>query len=425
MSATSTNRIGCLGVFLVLLLCLSLLFNALFLVGEMFSVRDERKFRETEITEPVAQTKTKIAVIRLDGLIASSIPGYIGDSMVDDIKLQLKQAIEDSNVRAIVIAIDSPGGEVTASDAIYNAIRKAREKKPIVVMPGAFGQSDITASPHLSLSASARLDVHSDYGTFFSPRLAALFRSGRWNSRVSVGTGFFGPSALTEETEAAGLSRLEIPRALRAEQGRSASLDISRTDGPASYTVTLFASSIRHPIDVDRSAGLVLTNLDEPTTNIGVEVIGTLRREPFALTTTYTYVQSREQEGDARLDVPLTPRHSAGLVGMWEREDVGRVGVELYYTGVQRLEENPFRTESEPYVILGLLGEWQFGRLRLFINGENLTDVRQTKWDPLSARRARLMAAGRPTRGRRSKGGPSTVACGSVSRAAFARHQSA
>jgi iron complex outermembrane receptor protein len=250
-------------------------------------------------------------------------------------------------------------------------------------VPGVFVQDDVELSPSMSLSASGRLDHHSAYGTFFSPRLAALFRSGRWNSRLSVGTGFFGPSALTEETEAAGLSRLVIPRALRAEQGRSASLDVSRTDGPAAYTLTLFASSVRHPIDVDRSAGLVLTNLDAPTTNLGVEVIGTLRRAPFALTTTYTYVKSREPEGEVRLDVPLTPRHSAGLVGMWEREEAGRVGVELYYTGVQRLEENPYRGESQPYVILGLLAERQFGRLRLFINGENLTGVRQTRWDPL------------------------------------------
>ena len=68
---------------------------------------------------------------------------------------------------------------------------------------------------------------------------------------------------------------------------------------------------------------------------------------------------------------------------MWEREDVGRVGMEWYYTGVQRLDENPFRTRSEPYVILGLLAERQFGRVRLFVNGENLTGVRQTRWDPL------------------------------------------
>ena len=31
----------------------------------------------------------------------------------------------------------------------------------------------------------------------------------------------------------------------------------------------------------------------------------------------------------------------------------------------------------------GLLAENQFGRIRLFVNGENLTGVRQTRWDPL------------------------------------------
>ena len=34
-------------------------------------------------------------------------------------------------------------------------------------------------------------------------------------------------------------------------------------------------------------------------------------------------------------------------------------------------------------MILGLLAEQQFGRIRLFVNGENLTGVRQTRWDPL------------------------------------------
>ena len=68
---------------------------------------------------------------------------------------------------------------------------------------------------------------------------------------------------------------------------------------------------------------------------------------------------------------------------MWEAEDVGRVGIEWYYSGRQSLEENPNRAVSEPYMILGLLAEKQFGRIRLFVNGENLTGVRQTRWDPL------------------------------------------
>jgi outer membrane receptor for ferrienterochelin and colicins len=250
-------------------------------------------------------------------------------------------------------------------------------------VPGIFIQDDVEVSRWLSISASGRLDHHSEYGTFFSPRIAALLRSGGWHGRVSVGSGFFGPSALTEETEAAGLTRLSIPIALRAEEGRSASFDVTRTHGPAALTLTLFGSRVDHPIDVDRSKGLLLSNLADASTNVGVELLGTLRHAPFSLTTSYTFVRSRESEAGVRVNASLTPRHSAGLVGMWEREDVGRIGVEWYYTGVQRLEENPFRDDSESYVVVGLLAERQFGRVRLFVNGENLTGIRQSRWDPL------------------------------------------
>jgi outer membrane receptor for ferrienterochelin and colicins len=64
--------------------------------------------------------------------------------------------------------------------------------------------------------------------------------------------GFFAPTPLTEETEAAGLSRLVIPVRLVAERGRSASLDLTRTLGPASFTGTFFGSTVSHPINVER-----------------------------------------------------------------------------------------------------------------------------------------------------------------------------
>ena len=251
------------------------------------------------------------------------------------------------------------------------------------MVPGAFAQYDVTVSPNFSLSGSTRLDHHSEYGTFFSPRLSALARAGRWTSRLSVGTGFFGPTPITEETEAAGLTRLEIRRPLEAERGLSASFDLTRTHGRLSYTATLFASRVRDPLHVERSPSYVLSTLPDPTTNLGLELLGTWRRAPFSITASYTYVRARETVGAIEEDVPLTPRHSAGVVGMWEKEDVGRVGIEWYYTGQQSLEENPYRSVSEPYMILGLLAERQFGRVRLFVNGENLTGVRQTRWDPL------------------------------------------
>jgi protease IV len=140
MSTPSPNRLGCFGLFVVVLLVVSLIFNVMFFVANV-SDGGGRQFGETLIAEPAAQVKTKIAVIRLDGLIASAVPGYVGDSMVDDIKLQLKQAIEDNDVRAIVIAIDSPGGEVTASDIIYNAVKAANLKKKVVISMGALAAS--------------------------------------------------------------------------------------------------------------------------------------------------------------------------------------------------------------------------------------------------------------------------------------------
>ena len=247
--------------------------------------------------------------------------------------------------------------------------------------PGLFVQDDVDVRSWLALSLSGRLDHHSEYGWFFSPRVSALLRSGAWSTRLSAGTGFFGPTALTEETEAAGLTRLTVDGPLRPERGRSVSIDLSRTQGPATYTATVFAARILDPLHVDRST-YVLRNLDQPTTNVGVELLGTLRQAPFAFTASYTHVRSREQVGGMSVDVAQTPRHSFGLVAMAENED-GRVGFELYYTGRQRLDANPYREVGEPYTLVGVLIERRVGPLRLFVNLENLTDVRQHRWDPV------------------------------------------
>ena len=66
-------------------------------------------------------------------------------------------------------------------------------------------------------------------------------------------------------------------------------------------------------------------------------------------------------------------------------------------------------------MILGLLAEKQFGRIRLFVNGENLTGVRQTRWDPMLLRRALSTAGGRSARGHRSRAATSTEAFASDS----------
>ena len=84
-----------------------------------------------------------------------------------------------------------------------------------------------------------------------------------------------------------------------------------------------------------------------------------------------------------RQEVGLNPRHSASLDWLWAIEGRGRIGLELFYTGRQRLDDSPFRRRSVPYLLWGAVGEWRVGRARLFLNSENLSDVRQTRYDRL------------------------------------------
>src|SRR6267378_251320 len=134
-------------------------------------------------------------------------------------------------------------------------------------VPGVFVQDDVDLARWLAVSASARLDQHSEFGTFISPRISCLVRHGPWSSRVSYGTGFFAPTPITEETEATGLSRLTVLGPLKAERGTSASFDVTHASGPLSTTLTLFHSTVSDPVDVERTERFALKNLPAPTTN--------------------------------------------------------------------------------------------------------------------------------------------------------------
>jgi protease-4 len=134
------RKLGCLSVFLAVALCASVAINFVLAITAFrtFGAGSRMEeptptFREVVVQRGVRGSSDKIAVIMMRGLISSSLPGNVGDTMVDDMRLALEQARDDEHVRAVVLEIDSPGGEVTASDAIYNWVVKTRAKKPVVV----------------------------------------------------------------------------------------------------------------------------------------------------------------------------------------------------------------------------------------------------------------------------------------------------
>ncbi len=253
----------------------------------------------------------------------------------------------------------------------------------LYAVPGVFVQDDVDIARWLVVSASLRVDRHNRFGAFASPQMSGIVRRGLWSSRISFGTGFSAPTPITEETDAAGLSRLTVESPLQAERGRSLSIDLTRRHGPLSATLTAFYSKVTRPVEVDRADRFVLANQGGPTTNVGLEALGIWSAQGFSLVGNYTFVRSRESDAGRRVDVPLTPRHSLGVDAAREWDRGTRLGVEWFYTGTQRLDANPYREQSAPYSVFGILVTQRFGHVQLFVNGENLTGVRQTSWEPL------------------------------------------
>jgi iron complex outermembrane receptor protein len=252
---------------------------------------------------------------------------------------------------------------------------------------GLFVHDDVDVAPWLLVSGSARLDYSKGASEalrldkyFFSPRGSAKVHGGPWSARISAGRSYYVPTTLMAETEAAGFARLTIDGPLDVETARSVSADVAHETRATSVALTVFESHIDNPARVDRATYTLRTE-PEPASTRGLEILGRARRPPFAVTATYTYVRAREGAGR---DVALTPRHSAGAVLIAEAKDRGRVAARVSYTDAQPLDANPYRSMSEPYVLVGLLAEHRIGRWRAFVNAENLTDVRQTRWDPIA-----------------------------------------
>lgn len=258
--------------------------------------------------------------------------------------------------------------------------------------PGLFAQAEHDVTEDLTLAGSARWDAHSEYGSHFSPRVSLLYRPGPWTVRASVGQGFYAPTPFVEEVEAAGLSRLAPLQGLEAETAVTGSLEGGYASGPLEANLTFFGSDIDNAVrlevlDQPAPGGpqVALANSPGPMRTKGVEALLRYRLGDLTLTGSYVHVDATEPNPArfGRRVVPVTPHHTAGFVAMWESEDRGRIGFEAYYTGRQELDDNPYRSRSRRYVELGLMGEIVLGRVRLFLNLENLLDVRQTKYDRL------------------------------------------
>jgi len=130
-------------VVLLVLLAISVLGNLTSLVGSMVSFGPgSGGAGGVQLQEALVEDNrsgAKIAIVDVDGLIYGGYVGAGNLSPVEVIAQQLKRARHDPRVRAVLLRINSPGGEVLAADEIARALGEFQEKsgKPVVaVMEG-------------------------------------------------------------------------------------------------------------------------------------------------------------------------------------------------------------------------------------------------------------------------------------------------
>ena len=254
-------------------------------------------------------------------------------------------------------------------------------------VPALFAQVEHDLLEELVFAGSFRWDQHNEFGARVSPRLSLLYKPGSWTIRASLGRGFHAPTPLLEDVEETGLSRLRPPGRLIAETADTASLDIGYSTGPIRANVTLFGSNIDNAVRLTDQGtnGIQLLNIAGMTRTRGAELQLRYRWRHLSVTGSYVYVAASEPDssGIGRRTLPYTPKHTGGIDAMWEDSDRGRIGLELHYVGRQHLDDNPYRAKGRPHFKLGALGELIVGKVRFFVNAENILNVRQTKYDPL------------------------------------------
>lgn len=109
--------------------------------------------RLQEIIKEEGDSDERILVIPVEGVISSGPIESVGHSMVELLKHQLEKAAEEDRIKAVILKVDSPGGEVLASDDMYQLIKQFQEKhrKPIIA-----SMANLAASGGYYISAPCR-----------------------------------------------------------------------------------------------------------------------------------------------------------------------------------------------------------------------------------------------------------------------------
>ena len=257
---------------------------------------------------------------------------------------------------------------------------------------GVFVQGTFPLSENWLLESGLRVDHTSNYGSFLLPRISLLYNVSKETTlRIGGGLGYKEPSLFTEESEAQQFINI-LPLnedLLDAEQSAGLNIDINRSfDFSSGFSLNLnmlvFYTRVDDPLHLVRQAGnqFVYSQPTEYLDTKGTEINAAWYWNDFKLFFGYTHTDVEEHGPLGVGESPLIPQDRVNTVFVYEREDDVRIGLEAYYFGQQALNNGK---KSRDYWIFGLMMEKIFKDYSLFLNFENFSDTRQTRYETIYA----------------------------------------
>jgi len=255
---------------------------------------------------------------------------------------------------------------------------------------GAFVQNNWNANDWFQLETGLRTDYQNEYGWFVLPRISAMFTiNDALTTRIGGGLGYKTPSVFTEDAE-----RLQFMNVLPIDVSNTEAENSLGGNFDVNYRTKLFET-----IDFTSNTLFFYTKIDNPIIlkNTGDRVFEYLQPEgfieskgieanlkfgykDFKLFTGYTYADVNRTENGSTFEMPLVSNHRLNNVLMYELEEKLKIGLEAYYFSPQELSDG---STGQDYWIFGLMMEKLWEDFSIFLNFENFTDTRQTRFDSI------------------------------------------
>jgi iron complex outermembrane receptor protein len=252
---------------------------------------------------------------------------------------------------------------------------------------GVFIQNAWITTNQLTIETGVRGDYINEYGFELMPRVSALFKiTSKLTARFGGGFGYKTPTVFNEEAEKIQFQNiLPINNAIN-ERSAGGNFDINyrSTIGNAGFSINqlFFYTRLNKPLILNSNLGgnLEFSNANGHIDAKGMETNLKFTYSDFKLFIGYTYADVKNHFNSIKTRFPLTAKHRLNNVLMYEVEEKWKLGLEAYYTSGQKLNDG---SASKPYWVMGFMAEKLWERFSLFINFENFTDTRQTRFDTI------------------------------------------